>query len=110
MQNYSLRQLNISKEKYRNKKLLDFAETLTECTLCGGWSDAIVAAHSNQLRDGKAKGTKAHDFRIAYLCPKCHFDLDQGSKLSYEERIEKWESAHRITIGLLFLSGKLEIK
>ena len=65
----------------------------------------MVAAHSNQLRDGKGKGIKAHDYRIAALCFTCHSDLDQGSRMSKQERVEMWEEAHRKTIGLLFERG-----
>ena len=62
----------------------------------------MVAAHSNQLRDGKGKGIKAHDYRIASLCFRCHADLDQGSRMSKQERVEMWEEAHRKTMGLFF--------
>jgi hypothetical protein len=61
-----------------------------------------VAAHSNQLRDGKGRSIKAHDYRIASLCYRCHSELDQGAKMSKQERLEMWEEAHRKTIGLLF--------
>ena len=64
-----------------------------------------MAAHSNQLRDGKGRGIKAHDYRIAALCYVCHSEIDQGSKLSKAERIEAWEEAHRRTIGWLFEQG-----
>ena len=69
----------------------------------------VVAAHSNQLRDGKGKGIKAHDFRIAALCYRCHADLDQGSQMSKDERREVWEEAHRRTIGELFLRGLIDV-
>jgi hypothetical protein len=62
----------------------------------------VVAAHSNQLRDGKGRGIKAHDYRIAGLCFTCHYNLDQGAQLSKAERIEIWEEAHRKTIAWLF--------
>jgi hypothetical protein len=62
----------------------------------------VIAAHSNQLRDGKGRGIKAHDYRVASLCYTCHMELDQGTKLSKALRIEMWEEAHRKTIGLLF--------
>ena len=52
-------------------------------------------------------GIKAHDFRIAALCSACHHELDQGVKLSRQERLELWEEAHRRTIGWLFESGYL---
>jgi hypothetical protein len=70
----------------------------------------VVAAHSNQIRDGKGKGIKAHDYRIAALCFKCHFDLDQGSKMSKEERLTAWDEAHRATVGWLFLNDLIALK
>jgi hypothetical protein len=86
---------------YRNKKLTDAARLLP-CQHCGTSDGTVVAAHSNQLRDGKGRGLKAHDYRIASLCYKCHADLDQGAKMSKQERIDMWEEAHRKTIGLFF--------
>ncbi len=69
---------------------------------CSTLDGTTVAAHSNQLRDGKGMGHKAADYRIAFLCDRCHRDIDQGSKLTKDERQEKWEAAHRKTIGWLF--------
>jgi len=94
---------------YRNKKLL---ETVREspCQLCGAEDGTVVAAHSNQLRDGKGRSIKAHDYRIAALCYSCHGQLDQGSKMSREDRVEIWEMAHRKTVGWLFDNDKLEVK
>ncbi len=69
-----------------------------------------MAAHSNQLRDGKGRSIKAHDYRIAALCYRCHFDLDQGSKMSKEDRVDIWEMAHRKTVGWLFDNEHLEVK
>lgn len=61
-----------------------------------------MAAHSNQLRDGKGRGLKASDFRIASLCFRCHAEADTSSTLTKVARIEMWEQAHRATIGELF--------
>jgi hypothetical protein len=72
------------------------------CQNCGIDDGTVVAAHSNQMRDGKGKGIKAHDYRIAALCYKCHSELDQGATMSREERVTMWEDAHRRTIGELF--------
>lgn len=91
---------------YRNKKLLEIARQLP-CQHCGIEDGTVVAAHSNQLRDGKGKGIKAHDYRIASLCFKCHYEIDQGSNLSKTERLDLWEEAHRKTIALLFERGFL---
>ena len=79
------------------------------CQHCGIDDGTVVAAHSNQLRDGKGRGIKASDFRIASLCFSCHSELDQGKNLSKQERIEMWEEAHRKTIGLLFDNGHLQV-
>ena len=95
---------------YRNRKLLDLAREVPFCFGCGRYNDgSVVAAHSNQQKDGKGMGIKAHDYRIAFLGPCCHAEIDQGSKLSKEQRIELWERAHRKSIGWLFESGHLAI-
>ena len=73
---------------------------------CNGPS---VACHSNQLRDGKGKSIKAHDFRIAAGCPAAHYEIDQGKAFSREERIEQWEAAHRKTLEALFLRGIVRV-
>lgn len=93
---------------YRNKKILEVARNFP-CQHCGKQDGTVVAAHSNQLRDGKGKGIKASDYRIASLCFFCHMELDQGKNLSKQERVEMWEEAHRKTIGLLFDNGYLEV-
>lgn len=94
---------------YRSRKLLDAARELP-CQHCGTQDGTVVAAHSNQLRDGKGRGLKAHDYRIASLCYKCHADLDQGTRMSKAERIEMFEAAHRSTIGTMFELGILVVK
>jgi hypothetical protein len=94
--------------QYRNKILLELIRNIP-CQHCYIDDGTIVAAHSNQLRDGKGRGIKSHDYRIAALCYTCHMELDQGKNLSKQERIEMWEEAHRKTIGLLFDNGKLQV-
>jgi hypothetical protein len=86
---------------YRNRKLLDILRE-SPCQECGRKDGTIVAAHSNQLRDGKGRGIKAHDYRVAALCYSCHMEIDQGTKLSKSERVDIWEEAHRKTISWLF--------
>jgi hypothetical protein len=92
---------------YRNKHLLE-AVREAYCMACGVSDGTVVAAHSNQLRDGKGRGIKAHDYRIAALCYRCHMRLDQGKDMTKEQRVEFWEEAHRETIGWLFENGKLK--
>ena len=93
---------------YRNRKLLDVLRQ-SPCQTCGRSDGTIVAAHSNQLRDGKGRGLKANDYRVAALCFTCHAEIDQGTKLSKAERIEIWEEAHRKTIGWLFENNHLTL-
>ena len=52
-------------------------------------------------------GLKAHDYRIAALCFTCHADIDQGKTLGKQEKFDKWDEAHRRTIGWLFERGHL---
>lgn len=94
---------------YRNKKLLEIVRQ-SPCQNCGAQDGTVVAAHSNQLRDGKGRGIKASDFRIAALCFRCHSELDQGTKMSRAERVELWEDSHRKTVGWLFDNAHLEVK
>jgi hypothetical protein len=94
---------------YRNKKLLEYARKLP-CQHCGIDDGTIVAAHSNQLKDGKGRGLKASDYRIASLCYTCHTEIDQGKRLNKSERIQMFEDAHRSTIGEFFERGYLDVK
>lgn len=94
---------------YRNKKLLELVRQ-SPCQKCGNQGGTVVAAHSNQLRDGKGRGIKAHDYRIAALCYSCHMELDQGKSLDKAERVEIWEEAHRKTIAWLFENNHIELR
>jgi hypothetical protein len=94
---------------YRNKKLLEYARKLP-CQHCGIDDGTVVAAHSNQLRDGKGRGLKASDYRIASLCYTCHTEIDQGKRLNKAERIQMFEDSHRSTIGEFFERGFIEVR
>ena len=97
------------KRMYRNQKLLE-AVRESPCQHCGRSDGTIVAAHSNQGRDGKGRSLKAHDYRIAALCYTCHAELDQGRAMSREERLNMWEDAHRATVGWLFDNDILRVR
>jgi hypothetical protein len=77
---------------------------------CGAQDGTVVAAHSNQLRDGKGRGLKASDYRIAALCHICHFQVDQGLLWDREQKREVWDEAHRKTIGWLFDSDLIAVR
>ena len=70
---------------YRNAKLLDLARGKS-CVMCGRDDGTVVSAHSNLLEHGKGKGLKAHDGMVSWLCHHCHSELDQGSKMTRDER------------------------
>ena len=87
------------KHKYiRSKKLLKLVAGL-DCQACGS-GEMVQAAHTN-WGGGKGKGIKADDNLVAALCLRCHYEIDQGSKLSKEERMEKWLKAHSKTVNAL---------
>jgi len=94
-------------ETYRNEQLLRAVSQLP-CQLCGREGET-QASHSNQLMHGKARGKKAPDWAIAALCWRCHAEIDQGSKMSKEERTEAWDRAHFMTIAKLFEDGWLKV-
>jgi hypothetical protein len=75
-----------------------------------GLEGSTQACHSNQLRHGKGKGIKAHDWAIASLCFRCHHEIDQGNKLTKEQRREMWEQAHEDTLAMLFERGWLTVE
>jgi hypothetical protein len=94
---------------YRNEKLLKILRQ-SPCQHCGCQDGTVVAAHSNQLRDGKGRGIKASDAAIAALCYTCHMSIDQGANLSKQERIDIWEEAHRKTMRWLIENEYLIVK
>jgi hypothetical protein len=89
----------------RSPKLLRAVAELS-CQCCGHPNSQ--AAHSN-WSGGKGRGVKADDSHIAALCLKCHWEIDQGNKLSKEERKQKWLQAHRRTVQALQEQGKWPI-
>lgn len=90
---------------YRNPKLLKSANG-APCQGCGIIDGTIVAAHSNQLRDGRGYAYKSADYRIAYLCHKCHDFVDgRAGNLDKQGKVDMWEEAHRNTIAYIFEHG-----
>ena len=71
------------------------------CMSCGIQNGTIVACHSNQSKHGKGMGIKAPDSLVAALCSTCHYELDNGRKLSKEERRHLWDQAYIKTMQYL---------
>lgn len=70
---------------YRNTKLLELARDQA-CVMCHTQDGTVVSAHSNLGEHGKGMGMKADDSMIAWLCFRCHSNLDQGSSMTRDER------------------------
>ena len=97
--------MSYQSSNFRSPKLLKAFRYAPYCFSCGKVNhdnQQIVAAHANWIEFGKSGGMKAQDFYVAGLCLECHQEIDQGSKLSYEERKEKWVSAWIKTLDWLF--------
>jgi hypothetical protein len=82
----------------RDKALLKRVAQL-DCQHCGS-GELVQAAHSN-WGGGKGRGIKADDNLVAALCLKCHWEIDQGVKLTKLERQEMWQRAHQRTMRAL---------
>lgn len=96
----------------RLPKLLQLAKHAPRCFWpdCGAYNHGqVVAAHSNQQCHGKGMQIKAHDIFIAYLCEKCHRELDQGKNMSKQERIEGFQVAHDQSMIWAFSSGRISL-
>ena len=70
------------------------------CQLCG-LEGQTQAAHSNQAKHGKGRGLKASDEFTAALCQKHHAEIDQGSILTKQQRIDLWDMAYKNTLEAL---------
>ena len=82
----------------RSQKLLKLVAGLA-CQNCG-IDNGVQAAHTN-WGGGKGRGIKADDNLVAALCLKCHYEIDQGTHLSKDERQEMWSKAHQKTVDEL---------
>ena len=90
-------------EYVRSRKLLDAIKTLP-CQHCGAPAPSDPA-HSNQSVHGKGKSIKASDVFTAALCRTCHHTIDQGHRLTQEERLTLWTDAWRKTVAALMREG-----
>lgn len=56
--------------------------------------NTVVPCHSNSQADGKGMGIKAKDERTVPGCMHCHYEIDQGKRLTKEERRDVWLRAY----------------
>jgi len=92
-------------QPYRSSKWLAAVRKIENCVICGAYG--VQAAH---LNEGKGIGMKTDDALTAALCPACHHDLDNGTKLTREERREALRKAVLDTIAQLARMGLIEVK
>lgn len=83
---------------YRDDDLLKLAKG-EKCLLqiaddcLGNEGSTTVAAHSNFMMHGKAKGLKAEDCYSVWACYKCHSIFDQGGLFTREEKADLFYEA-----------------
>lgn len=94
---------------YRNRRLLDLAHRVTECQACGRHTEGCEPAHANWSEFGKGMGLKAHDLFHAAMCHQCHAELDQGCKMSFEDRKAMWTRAYINTQLLYWQNGWIHV-
>ena len=83
---------------YRDDNLLKLAKG-EKCLLqisddcMGDEGSTTVAAHSNFMMHGKAKGLKAEDCYSVWACHNCHSIFDQGGVFTREEKADLFSIA-----------------
>ena len=55
-------------------------------------------------------GIKAHDCFIAFACSSCHAEIDQGFRLTKDEKMWVWRKGFEATMLQLFLDGTIGVK
>lgn len=85
---------------YRSKKWLAAVGQIQQCVLCGAWGTQV--AHRNE---GKGTGLKVDDCATAALCIGCHDSIDNGNKLTRDERRQLMDRAIVLTVILVTRLG-----
>lgn len=88
----------------KNRQWLAAVGSLETCVLCGAWG--IQVAHRNE---GRGRGQKSPDHLTAALCPTCHHEIDNGHRLSSEERRSQMDRAIVLTLDRLVKAGKVKV-
>ena len=98
----------------RNRRLLDLAHEMRACTLaipgvCQGYAgEGLEPAHGPKSLLGGGVGQKSDDI-FAASCHACHVELDQGRRLSRQERQDAWLLGAARTWAELMRLGKLVV-
>ena len=97
----------------RSRKLLDLAHEYHYCTInmlgCKGYeSEGLEPAHGPKYWLDGGGAMKASDV-FAMACHWCHAEIDQGRRLTREEREWYWGRGAARTWAILMQDGKLRI-
>jgi hypothetical protein len=102
--------------RYENRKLLDLCRG-EPCELnypgCTGGTNPdrpSVPCHPNWLEDGKGVGYKGHDHLAVPGCPDCHYQHDQGTLYTTEQKKEVHDSAHKRYFTRRLTEGRVTLK
>ena len=84
---------------YRSKKHLKNVASLP-CQIC--YVEGMTqASHSNQAAHGKGRSIKASDEFTAAICIEHHYEIDSGTRLTKQQRVDMWNEAHQKTVNQL---------
>lgn len=84
---------------FRSKKHLQNVASLP-CQICYV-EGRTQASHSNQAIHGKGRSIRASDEFTAAICVEHHFEIDQGSNLTKQQRVDMWNEAYQKTVNRL---------
>lgn len=99
----------VQKRVYIRSRALLAAVRKLPCQITGR-TDGVEASHSNWPQHGKAGAIKADDNRVAAIHHTLHRELDQGSKMTAEQRQRLWWDAHCRTVRALVSAGNWPAK
>lgn len=95
-------------DHFRCKALTDMCHELPcQCQRLSCLGGKSVPAHSNQGKHGKGWAIKAHDCFVAAMCNDCHYEVDNGRRLSEPKRIELWNDGWRTTMAILWACHRI---
>jgi hypothetical protein len=92
------------KPPMRNKKWLSAVHEIECCVLCGAYG--VQAAHRNE---SKGLGQKTSDHLVAALCINCHNEIDNGNRLTLDDRRAMMDRAIVLTFDQLVRLGLIGV-
>lgn len=100
---------------FRNRRLLDLAHHITECTIelpvvCRGYMPGgCVPSHSDRQIHGKGIAEKANDCFFAASCDRCNTALCDSKDFDRETKHTHWQRGFEKTLLMLWTNGWLRV-